>query len=182
MPSELLALSETSAIREVVLTADQEETLLKNRQLLAVYWCFAIEKRALEEIQSARGLSATELKKLLDKLVSLDLLSSRKGRYRPKHAGKFRWPDGSKLAATLNREWSKLTLDRALASKAGDGALHRLAALKMSRASREALAARLSEVFDDAARTAEREEASLAKNQLSNSVALVAIVPRGVYD
>ena len=181
-PSELLSLSENTAIREVELTRAQEEALLKNRELLAVYWCFAIEKRDLEEIQRVRGLLPAELKRLLEKLVSLELLTSRKGRYRSVHGGKFRWPDGSKLASALNREWSKLALDRALVAKPGTATLHRFAALKLSPSSCQSLASRLSEIFDEAARLSEREEAGQPRGQLRNLTALVAVVPRGVYD
>lgn len=182
LPGQLFSLSEKTSISEVSLSAQQEDALLKNRPLLAVYWRLAIEKCELAEIEKLQGLSKSELKKLLDRLVTLDLLTSRKGHYRPQHPGKFKWSDESKLAKTLNREWSELTLRRSLAEKENQKSTHRLVSMKLSQEAYNDLLKRLSKALDEAVQDSEAEELTMSKNDLKNFTALIAVVQKGVFD
>lgn len=182
LPGQLFTLSEKSSIEEVHLTDRQQEALLKNRNMLAVYWRLAIEHCSIEETESLQKLSKVEIKKHLDKLVSLDLLSVRKGIYKAKHVGKFKWPDDSKIAKALNKEWSKLILQRTLANKKMPETLHRLIAMKLSATSYQEFLKRLSNLVDETVQESEREELTLAQNQLLNITTLLAISPTGVFD
>lgn len=182
LPGELFSLSENASIAEVRLTTEQEDALLSNRELLAVYWGIAIDKSEAEEVRLQRGLGTGEIKKLLSRLVRLELLTERKSRYRPTHQGKFRWTEESKLVRALNQEWSALTLKRSLAQDADPRGLHRLVAMRLSPESLAALRSRISEAFDDAAAASEREEIARGRAGLENVTGLVALVPKGIYD
>ncbi len=92
LPGQLFVASEDSQIPTLNLTDKQESTLLDNRILLMIYWLFTIEKLGPEEIVTKYHLNAPELKKSLQRLVSLDLISQKRGKFYPKHQGKFRWP------------------------------------------------------------------------------------------
>lgn len=180
LPGQLFSLSEKSAIAEVTLTNAQQDALLKNRTLLAVYWRLAIEHHEPTEIESLQKISKTELKKLLDRLVSLDLLSYSKGRYKSRHPEKFKWADDSKLAIHLNREWSELTLQRSLYKDESN--LHRLIAVKLSEESYNDFKKRISNLIDETIQESQREELTHPKNSLKTTTILIATTPKGVLD
>ncbi|MNJ92629.1 hypothetical protein D3C87_103030 [compost metagenome] len=180
LPGQLFSMSEKTFISEVKLTPVQEEALLKNRNLLAVYWRLAIEGHDVSEIEKLQNLNKAELKKLLDRLVSLELLSLKRGTYKSRHSGKFKWSDNSKLAKTLNKEWSELTLQRSLDEKSRG--MHRLVAMKLTTESYANMILKITEVLDEAVRESEREELTTGKQRLHNSMTLVATVPQGVFD
>ncbi len=175
---ELFSSAEALAVPTVYLSETQEESLLKDRRLLAVYWLTVIEKRTASEIRNMQGMNDVVLKSCFQKLVSLNLLTYRKGQYRSLYSRKFRWSDDSKLAKVLNKEWSELTLRRAL--KRGD-AVHRLIAIKLSKPSYENLQSKLNDVFNEIIKTSEREELSLNSRDLLDVTALIAAVPKGVF-
>ncbi|GEM_PF-2030037 len=181
LPGQLFSMSEKSSISEVALSRSQEEALIRNRSLLAVYWRLVVEKRSLEEIETLQNLKRNELKKLLDRLVTLDLVSVTKGTYRSKHRGKFRWSDQSHLAKVLNEEWSKLTLQRALDKNAASS-LHRLVSMRLSAQGYAELLKKLNQALDEAVQDSEREELTTAPQELKNFSALAAVVQKGVFD
>lgn len=180
LPGQLFSMSEKSFVSDVSLTEQQEDMLLKNRALLAVYWRIAIEGKEISEVERLQKLNKTELKKMLDRLVSLDLLSVRRGAYKARHTGKFRWSDDSKLAKTLNKEWSQWTLEKSL--KRESGGLHRLVALQMSQDSYEFFLKKMNEVINGAIHDSEMDEMTLNKEKLVNCSLVVASVPQGVLD
>ncbi|MNT39818.1 hypothetical protein D3C72_1760960 [compost metagenome] len=145
-----------------------------------IYWRFTIEKLSIEEISKRHAISESDLKKSLQKLVSLDLVAQRRGKFQPKHQGKFRWPDDSRLAKLLNHEWSQLTLKKAL--RAQDNKTHRLMAIKLSDESYEALLLDLSRVFDAAVQTSERESLMSSHQIVHDVTALFAAVNEGVFE
>jgi transcriptional regulator with XRE-family HTH domain len=180
LPGQLFTLSEHAVIAEVTLTDEQEEALIKNVLLLAVYWRLAVERREPSEIASLHRLDGAQLKRLLDRLVRLQLVSVRRGHYRPRHPGKFRWADDSRLARFLNRSWSKLTLERAL--KKRDGGLHRLVAMQIAPEAYQELLRDLSAALDRAVQSSARDELVRARRELHGFSALVAVVPASVCD
>lgn len=180
LPGQLFSLSEKNFISEVTLSKPQEDALLKQRSLLAVYWRLAIEGCDLNEIEELQKISKAELKKILDKLVSLELLTVKRGIYTPRHVGKFKWNEESNLVKILNQEWSELTLQRALNKK--KGASHRLVSMKLSEDSYLRLQQGLAKVLDEAVQNSENEELTLSKKQMHNFTALIATVPQGVLD
>jgi DNA-binding Xre family transcriptional regulator len=179
LPGQLFAASEDSVIPTLYLTDKQESTLLENRLLLMIYWLFTIEKLSPEEIVTKHHLSEAELKKSLQRLVSLDLVSQLRGKFFPKHQGKFRWPENSRLVRTLNHEWSQLTLKRALKTESSKNL--RLVALKLSNESYERFLSRLSELFDETVQISEREGLASGHQNLCDVTALFAAVDRGVF-
>ncbi|WP_168196358.1 helix-turn-helix transcriptional regulator [Bdellovibrio sp. NC01] len=180
LPGQLFSLSEKSAIAEITLTNAQQDALLKNRSLLAVYWRLAIEHHELSEIETLQKISKAELKKLLDRLVSLDLLSYSKGRYKSRHPEKFKWADDSRLAIQLNREWSELTLQRSLQKDSKN--LHRLIAVKLSDDTYNEFKKRISNLIDETIQESQREELTQPKNTLKTATILLATTPKGVLD
>lgn len=178
LPGQLFSASEESAIPTLRLSEKQEEALITNRYLLMIYWRFTIEKLSPEEIAKIHGVSDSELKKSLQKLVTLELIGQRKGKFTLKHQGKFRWPDDSRLVKILNEEWSQLTLKKAL--QARNARNHRLVAMKLSNEAYENLLSRLSAVFDEAAQISEREGLVTSHQKLQDVTALFAVVNEGV--
>jgi DNA-binding Xre family transcriptional regulator len=178
LPGQLFSLSENASIPTFELSEEQENALLKDRNLLTVYWRFAIEKKDPEEIAGLHSYGLNEVKRLLQKLVSLELVAQRKGRFFPKHAGKFRWPDDSRLAKALNFEWSQLTLMKSLKAK-NDG-IHRLAALKLSRKSYGELIAGFEKALEEIIHRSEREELMTQKAVVQDFTVLVA-TSNGVF-
>jgi DNA-binding Xre family transcriptional regulator len=180
LPGQLFTLSERAVIAEITLTDEQQEALIRHELLLAVYWRVAVEKREPRDIASLHRLDRTQLKRLLDRLVKLELLSFRRGQYRPRHPGKFRWSKDSRLARFLNRNWSQLTLQRALT--ADGAALHRLVAMEIAPDAYQELVRGLSAALDQAVQSSARDELTRARRELHSFSALVAVVPRSVCD
>lgn len=179
LPGQLFSLSEKISIPVVRLSDTQQEALIGNRHLLMIYWRFTIEKLNIDEISRLHHLKDAELKKALQKLLNLDLIVQRRGLFFPKHHGKFRWSDDSKLARLLNQEWSQLTLKKAL--KRDNGQTHSLIAMKLSKKSYTSLLNRLSILFDEAIQTSEREELTASRQDLLDVTALFAAVDEGVF-
>lgn len=179
LPGQLFSASEESAIPTLRLSERQEEALMDNRTLLMIYWRFTIEKLKPEEIAVKHGMSDGDLKKSLQKLVSLDLITQRKEKFIPKHQGKFRWPDNSVLVKKLNQEWSQLTLKKAL--KAESSKNHRLVAMKLSSEAYENLLSRLSAVFDEAVQASEREGLASSQQKRQDVTAVFAAINEGVF-
>lgn len=178
LPSQLLSASEEAAIPEIRFSEKQEEALLSNRRLLIAFWLFTVEKMNPLEISRRYAFSDSDLKKSLQRLVSLDLVRQRRGTFFPRYQGKFRWPNDSKLAKLLNQEWSNLTLKKAL--KAADGQSHRLIAIKLSKESYTEFRRRLSAVFDEAVQLSEREGLMSATPTLHDVMALYATTDEGI--
>jgi hypothetical protein len=80
----------------------------------------------------------------------------------------------------LNRNWSELTLRRALAAK--EAALHRLVAMQIAPGAYEDLVRDLSAALDQAVQSSARDEITGARQELHSFSALVAVVPRSVCD
>ncbi|WP_374029554.1 helix-turn-helix domain-containing protein [Bdellovibrio bacteriovorus] len=179
LPGQLFAFSEKAQISEVEFTERQQEALIKNRTLLAVYWRFAVEKHSLVEIEKLQRLSKADVKKMMEKLVALDLAVAYRGSYRARHSGKFKWSDKTKLAKMFNREWSELTLQRALA---GDDSTHRLVGMKLSKESLQKCVDKIQAALNEAVQESEREELTTAAAQLQNCTLLFAATPYGVFD
>jgi DNA-binding Xre family transcriptional regulator len=179
LPGQLFSSSEESSIPTLRLSKKQEEALMDNRFLLMIYWRFTIEKLKPEEIAEKHGINDGDLKKSLQKLVSLDLITQRKERFIPKHQGKFRWPDDSILVKKLNQEWSQLTLKKALKSE--NSKSHRFIAVKLSNEAYENLLSQLSAVFDEAAQTSEREELASSHQRRQDVTAFFAAINDGVF-
>lgn len=179
LPGQLFSASEEAIVPVLQLSDKQEDALINDRRLLMVYWLFTIEKLAPAEICKRQGISDADLIKSLRRLLRLELVMEKRGIFSPKHNGKFRWPDDSKLVKMLNQEWSQLTLNKAL--KAKNRQCHRLIAMKLSKVSYENLLGRLAEVFEETARFSEREGLKSSKQELHDVTALFAAVDQGVF-
>lgn len=181
LPGQFLSISEKSKISTVSFTDKQQEALIKNRNLLAAYWLFTIEKKTEQEIATLQNVSVREIKITLQKLVSLDLISQKKTEFFPKHHGKFRWPDDSKIARFLNLEWSRLVLDRSLKSKPDQQTLHRLSVLRLSESSCHSLVEKLTLILDESVQISEREELSHSKKDLIDFTLLLAAAEGSLF-
>ncbi len=179
LPGQLFSASEESSIPILRLSEKQEEALMDNRLLLMIYWLFTVEKLKPEEIAAKHGISGSNLRKSLQKLVSLDLVTQKKEKFMLKHQGKFRWPDDSMLVKKLNQEWSQSTLKKALKSESSKS--HRLIAMKLSVEAYENLLGRLSAIFDEAVQTSEREELASLHQKRQDVTALFAAINDGVF-
>jgi len=180
--SYLLQQAEQKAIPTKNLTSKQQELLLEDRNLLAVYWRLAIEGLTLPEIQKAQNISATELQKHLKNLVQAHLIYQNGNHYLSYQSGKFSWSNDSKIAKQLNREWSELTLLRSLKITGKYNRSHRLVATKLSEKSFDNFILKLNDLLDETVRLSEREEMKLPKSQLRTLSILTAVVQKGLLD
>lgn len=178
-PGELFSVAEKTFIPTVRLSEDQEAALIKNRDLLMVYWRFTVEKMSPLSIQKSHKLSDTEINRLLQKLVTLELIAQRKGKFLPLHQGKFRWPEDSRLARILNEEWSILTLKKTL--KIQDSRNHRLVAVKLSQTSYQEILSQISEVLDRAVQQSERESLMSTDQRLQDVTLVFAGLNESVF-
>jgi len=174
LPGELFAASEQAAIPVIRFNDAQEQALLKSRELLAAFWQFTIERKSAKDLAREQAVPLTEIRKRLQHLVSLDLVSQRRGQFLPKLPRKFRWPENSRLAMQLNHDWSLLTLKRALQQGS-----HRLIALRLSPELARDFTHRLQSLFDETVREAEREE--ITSSELSDHMALFATSAGSIF-
>lgn len=172
LPGQLFTLSESSSIPVIKLSEKQEDALIKDRKLLAIYWHFTIEKKSFQDIAKLHGYNQNELERLFQKLVTLDLVNQKRGSFFPKHNGKFRWHDDSKIAKILNSEWSQLTLKKSL--KPNNDGMHRLAAVKLSRKSYSEVLSSLTAAIDEAIQKSERDELTIKNDTIFDFTLLVA--------
>lgn len=171
--ADLVRLMEREEIAEVELTPAQQEGLLKDPLLFRVYWRLSVDGESDERIRAAEKMTAAELQRKFLRLQRLELaVVDSAGRARARHRGLFRWTAGP-LVDALNRDWSRKTLDAALARK-GDGALHRLTALRMSDETRADLARALHAVADEFARRSQREQLTRKESELKDVRLLIA--------
>lgn len=182
LPGQIFSLSEKASLPLIHLTEKQEAHLLADRKLLAAYWLITIEKKSIDEMAHYLKSSPIEIKHRLQKLVSLDLVLQKKGQFLPKHQGKFRWPDDSKLAFILNKEWSEQTLKKALSPQHKENSFHRFAALKLSSESHDRLQKRFTELFDEMAQLSEREELTIFRKNLFDFTIVLASASSGVFE
>lgn len=182
LPGQIFSMSEKSSLPILQLSDKQQDALIQNRKLLATYWLLTIEKKSLDEIVLQLRTTMAEIKNRLQKLVTLDLITQKRNQFIPKHQGKFRWPDDSKLARTLNQEWSQQTLKKALASKEASKSYHRFAALKLSEESYRKFQQKFYEIFDEMAQQSEREELASFQKKLSDYTFVVATSTGGVFE
>lgn len=180
-PGHVLYSAEQKEIPTLSLTTKQQDLLLSSRAILAVYWRMVIEGLSQTETMALQKISASEINKILRKLVTADLMVEVDGVFKAKHSGKFSWPSDSRIAKTLNKEWSELTLARSL-ENSKTPKLHRLTALKLSEKSYANFNIRLSELLDETVRISEREELTLAKKDLKTVTALAVTLQKGVLD
>lgn len=182
LPGHVLYAAEQKSIPTKSLTTKQQDLLLSNRTLLAVYWRISVENLQLKEISVIQKLNMTELTKALKTLATAGLLIENQGTYHSLHTGKFSWPNDSKIAKALNQEWSKLTLSRVLQTTSKIKKHHRLTAIQLSDKAYENFVLKLSELIDETVRISEREELTLPKKDLHNSTILAAVLRQGVLD
>ncbi|MBX2988372.1 MAG: helix-turn-helix transcriptional regulator [Bdellovibrionaceae bacterium] len=156
--SDLVRLAEKEDIREVELSDEQSRALAADPLLFRLFWRL-LEQEGLLAVARAEGLTAAQMKKHLLKLESLELLRvNADGRVRLRHRGLYRWKPGNPLVDRLNREWSRLTLDRVLKAPPTALSVHRLSALKLTEGSIRELIQGMNELADEFARRARREE------------------------
>lgn len=182
LPGQIFSISEKSSLPVLLFSEKQQDALINDRRLLAAYWLITIEKKSFEEILDCLRTTPNELKVRLQKLVTLDLVLQKKNQFLPKHKGKFRWPDESKIAKVLNDELSQRTLKKALSAKTTKQDFHRFAALKLSEASYQKFQERFYELFEEMALHSEREEITTAKKKLSDFTFVVATASGGVFE
>lgn len=182
LPGQLFSLSEKASLPVLDFTEKQQESLIKDRRLLSAYWLLTIEKKSIEEISLSLQTTPTQIKHLLQKLVSLDLILHRKSQFFPKHTGKFKWPDDSKLARILNQEWSELTLKKSLKTPKDHFSKHRLVALKLSEASYQKCLQKFSDLFDEMAQQSERDELITHRQDLHNFTLMLASAEGSFFD
>jgi DNA-binding Xre family transcriptional regulator len=181
-PSQLLAAAETSSIPTIHLTKKQEEALLDDEDLLAVFWRFVVEKNNEQEIAKRQNWPTNKVIKILEKLCRLDLVTKSKKCFMPVLPHIFRLADDSNLARKLNREWSIVTVERALHSKQNESGFHRLLTLKLRQDSYNDFVHRSKALFDDIVRLSEREALQYNQVELKAMSTVVAVVQSGALD
>lgn len=182
LPGQIFSLSEKSSLPILHLSDKQQDALIHDRKLLAAYWLLTIEKKSFEAIIDQLRTTSSELKLKMQKLVTLDLITQKRNQFLPKHQGKFRWPDDSKLARLLNQELSQQTLKKALSSEDDSRNYHRFAALKLSEDSYLKFKQKFYEIFEEMAQQSEREELTSIQKKLSDFTFVIATSAGGIFE
>lgn len=182
LPGQIFSVSEKSSLPILCLSEKQQDALIHDRKLLAIYWLLTIEKKSFDHIVEYLKTTPVDLKTKMQKLVTLELIEQRRNRFFAKHQGKFRWPDDSKLARLLNQEWSQQTVKKALSPKTSKTSFHRFAALKFSEESYAKFLHKFYEIFDEMALQSEREEITSSQKKLSDFTFVVASSTGGAFE
>lgn len=180
-PSQVLKYSEMMERPVMTLTSRQEEALLKNRILLRVFWRVSVEKLNQSQILVAEKIKAPELQKNLQQLVSLGLIEKRKSEFFSLHSGLFRLDEKSKLTQHLNREWSELTLSRALRSS-NLAKFHRLLTLQTSEENYQRMMNKIEKTLSEIVDECEESLVRKKKGERRTFTVLVASVLKGVLE
>ena len=174
--SEILRVAEEEEVKNVQLTAKQEEALFADHALFRILWLLTVEEKSIENISKLEKIAVDKIKKYILKLENLDLIKVGKGnRIRSAQKGLYRWASNGKLLRKLNYEWSHETLRKVLEDLENPKNLHRLSYLKLSIESREKFYADLNELINQYARLSNREKADWSGPSLSPVSVLVAI-------
>ena len=181
-PGKLFSQSEVWSIQDIELNDTQQNELIRDKILLEVYWRFVVEKRDLEHLMKLVGSTPHETRKKLQRLVTLELIKQKKGKFERISSEKFRITDDSKLGIHLNKEWSHLTLARSLSAPESKNGFHRLISMLVSEEAYARLMSDCKEALERAVQASEYEELSGKLGKRINFSALVAIVDEGVMD
>lgn len=178
--ADLVRAMENQEIEDVELTSAQQDALIKDPLLFRIYWRISVENESAERIRAGEKLSAAELNKKLLRLQRLDLaLVEADGRVRARHQGLFRWTEGP-LVDQINRDWSRRTLDGALARTSET--LHRLSTLSLTPESLTDLRRQLQATVDEFARRSKQEKLTKKESALKPYRLLVAGAPGRFID
>lgn len=180
--ADLVGLAEKEDVREVELTSEQVKGLSQDPLLFRVFWRLT-EQEGLLSVARAEGLPAAELKKKLLRLERLELLRVHAdGRVSLKHRGLYRWRAGNPLVDRLHRDWSILTVERALKAPESIPSLHRLSSLPLTAESLKDLLQSLNNVVDEFARRSRREELLSSREKLKPFSLVIAGISKKFTD
>lgn len=181
--TDLVQTAQNEAISEVQLNSRQEEALAADPQLLRVFWRIAIEEDPRELVAQKEGLPQNSLRKILIALEKLGLLRrTPKDDFVPVHRGLYRWAESGPLVQRLNRDWSELTLRRALSAKGQALNLHRLSFLFLTTESLQEFQRRMNDLIDETVRRSRREKVTHSRTKLTPVSLVVACTPNGFID
>jgi DNA-binding Xre family transcriptional regulator len=151
---DLIQLSQTQDIQSVDFTPRQNELLLKNPQVLIIFWQLTVENKTIEEIRKNEKLTAIDFQKIIFKLEKVDLIKTGpKGKIVSAHRGLYRWNESTPLVQKINSDWSKLTLDKALTNKKKNNksTFHHLSYVQVTEKNRIAILQKLADLMNEIA-------------------------------
>lgn len=175
---EILQLAEEQKIKHVTFTARQEEAFLADEMLFRVFWHLTVEEKSVAEILGLEKLSVERMDKYLIKLETRGLIrKSKSGKIYKTHNGLIRWSNDGKLLKKLNAEWSKSTLEKALAHVSDPEYFHRLSYFRLSAEAKEDFYNELNSVILKYARRSNREKIQKSARDLEPIGLLIAVAP-----
>lgn len=171
---------EQKSIRLVTLEKKQEDFLLGHKQALKVYWRFAIEKKSVQQIINLEKLPENQVYSTLEKLAQLNLIKKNKKSYQRLYEDKFRFDESSALIQNLNKNWSELTLSRAL--KNPPQSLQRLVTTQLNSKSYDRFFKKIEDLVQELALQSFQDEINSPAKDLRNISALLCLIDSGVLD
>jgi DNA-binding Xre family transcriptional regulator len=151
---DLIQLSQTQEIQSVDFTNRQNELLLKSPQALIIFWQLTVENKTPEEIRKNEKMTFNDFQKIIFKLEKVDLIKTNlKGQITSAHRGLYRWNESTPLVQKINSDWSKLTLDKALANnkKNKKSTFHHLSYVQVSEKNRATILQKLADLMNEIA-------------------------------
>lgn len=145
---QVLSLADEAKVQDVYLTEEQETLLLKNPDILHLYWKLRFDQIPLHQYLQGTKISREEMRGRLRKLEKVGLVRiGPKGDLEFSDRGMIRWNNSGPLVEHLNRKWSAELVDSILKKKDPRIVLN-LAVLNLSEASFADLNTELRDLVD----------------------------------
>ncbi len=179
--TDLLNLSQSQTVTNIEFTSKQNEFLIKNHSALMVFWMLTIEEKTPHEIKKNERISAVDFQKIIYSLEKIDLVKTNsKGQITSTHKGLYRWDDSSPLVKRINRDWSRLTLDKSL--QASPNRFHRLSYVQVSKKNRDKIIEKFYDLMNEIANLHQISKYEKHHTQLVPLSIVVGAVNSGFYD
>jgi DNA-binding Xre family transcriptional regulator len=179
--TDLLNLSQSQTVKNIEFTDKQNEFLCKNHSALMVFWMLTVEEKTPTEIKKNERISAIDFQKLIYALEKIDLIKTNpKGRITSTHKGLYRWDASSSLVQKLNRDWSRLTLEKSL--RTATNQFHRLSYIQVSKKNRDKIIEKFSDLMNEIANLHQTSKYEKYQNQLVPLSIVVGAAGSGFFD
>ncbi len=146
-----------------------------------VFWMLAVEEKTPNEIKKNERISNADFQKITFALEKVDLVKTNsRGQVTSTHKGLYRWDSSSSLVQKLNRDWSRLTLDKSLRSSANQ--FHHLSYVQVSKRNRDKIIEKFSDLINEIANLHQTSKYEKHQTQLVPLSIVVGAVNSGFYD
>lgn len=148
--------SDQEKIKDVFLSFEQEQYLLKNPKIFRFYWKLRVDQMTRSEFHKKFGVSLNETQKWLTGLEKIGLLMlNPRGQIEFTHQGLIRWNSDSALVKYLNSYWSRQLIDRVV-ERQGTTEFMNLSGLYLDEINLQSLKSECLELFERYSKLSQR--------------------------